>query len=529
MGPPGRALAQRALGDVRARTAAFSLLFLAIAVANTLGYRSTYPTLADRRRLAFTFGGNKAARLFYGTPHGLETVGGFAAWRAGGILTIFAGFFGLLIAARAFAGEEESGRFELVATGAITRRTAFGARAAALLVALATVWLATSVGFAAGRLPVGGAAYLALSVVAVGVVYAAAGALASQLIVSRRGALELGGLALGIDFLLRVVSDTTSSQWLHWATPLGWAEELRPFADPRPVVLVLPAAAALILSGAALVLAERRDVGIGLLRSDGGARRPRTRLLGSPTAFAFRSERTTTAVWSVAVAAFGIVVGAISKSVASGLSPSLRQRLAEIGQADVATPRGYVGLSFLFFALAVSLYCCAQVAAARHEEAEGRLETLFALPQGRTGWLGGRIGVAAGGAAAISLAAAVGTAIGVAVVGADVSTAGLLEAGLNCLPTSLLALGVGALLFAVTPRHAVGAIYGLVSIAFVWELLGALVGAPSWLLGVSPFDHIGSVPASPFPVRAALVMVVLAVAAASGAAVVFRRRDLVGA
>src|SRR5262249_35336043 len=236
MGPPGRALAQRALGDVRARTAAFSILFLAIAVANTLGYRSTYPTLADRRRLAFTFGGNKAARLFYGTPHGLRTVGGVAAWGAGGILMIVAGFFGLLIAARAFAGEEESGRFELVATGALTRRTAFGARAAALLVALTTVWLATSVGFAAGRLPVGGAAYLALSIVAVGVVYAAAGALASQLIVSRRGALELGGLALGIDFLLRVVSDTTSSQWLHSATPLRWAEELPPFAHPPPAL-----------------------------------------------------------------------------------------------------------------------------------------------------------------------------------------------------------------------------------------------------------------------------------------------------
>ena len=526
---PPEALARRTLGDLRARTAAFSLLFFAIAIANTVGYRSTYPTVADRERLALTFGGNKAARLFYGTPHRLETVGGFAAWRAGGILTVFAAFFGLLIAARAFAGEEESGRFELVSTGALTRRSAFVARAAALLAVLATVWVATWVGFVAGRLPGGDSAYLALAVVAVGVVYAAAGSLASQLVVSRRGALELGGLVLGVDFLLRVVADTTSSQWLHWAAPLGWAEEARPFADPNPYALVLPAAAALLLASLALALARRRDVGRGLLRSDGGARRPRTALLGSPTQLALRSEAAATAVWSIAVGAFGVVVGTISNSIASGLSPSLRQRLAELGQANVATPRGYIGLSFLFFTLAAALYCCSQVASARHEEAEGRLETLFALPQSRTGWLGGRLGVAAGGAGTIALCAALGTAIGVAIVGADVSFGGLLEAGLNCLPTSLLALGVGALLFAATPRRAVGAIYGLVSVAFVWELLGALLGAPSWLLGLTPFDHIGSVPATPFRTAAALVMVAIGLGAAAAAAAVFRRRDLVGA
>src|ERR1700733_13210309 len=53
------------------------------------------------------------------------------------------------------------------------------------------------------------------------------------------------------------------------------------------------------------------------------------------------------------------------------------------------------------------------------------------------------------------------------------------------------------------PRHGVGAAYGLVSLAFVWDLFGSLLSAPAWLLGLSPFNHVGLVPAQPFRLNAA--------------------------
>ena len=91
---PARALALRTLADARVRTLSFALLFAGVALANTAGYRNTYPTLADRLRFAQSFGANKAARLFYGTPHRLDTVGGYASWRVAGLLSLFAAFFG---------------------------------------------------------------------------------------------------------------------------------------------------------------------------------------------------------------------------------------------------------------------------------------------------------------------------------------------------------------------------------------------------------------------------------------------------
>ncbi|MDP9236188.1 MAG: hypothetical protein M3P30_02115 [Chloroflexota bacterium] len=107
---PARAVAFRTAADARIRMLSFGLLFSGYPLATVAGYRSAYPTPADRLQFAQAFGENKAARLFYGTPYDLTTIGGYATWRAGGLLCLFAAFFGLLAAIRAFRAEEESGR-----------------------------------------------------------------------------------------------------------------------------------------------------------------------------------------------------------------------------------------------------------------------------------------------------------------------------------------------------------------------------------------------------------------------------------
>ena len=118
---------------------------------------------------------------------------------------------------------------------------------------------------------------------------------------------------------------------------------------------------------------------------------------------------------------------------------------------------------------------------------------------------------------------------GAASQGAPVSLGDLLGAGANCLPTALLFLGLGALAFATLPRASTGIAYGLTALAFVWELFGPIVGAPAWSLALSPFHHIGLIPATPFRATAAVVMLAIAAAAASAALWAFGRRDLTGA
>ena len=67
------------------------------------------------------------------------------------------------------------------------------------------------------------------------------------------------------------------------------------------------------------------------------------------------------------------------------------------------------------------------------------------------------------------------------------------------------------------------------TVAFLWQLVGSLLGAPKWLVEITPFAHVAAVPAQPFRAGAAAVMVAIGVVAAAAALPAFRRRDLTGA
>jgi ABC-2 type transport system permease protein len=526
---PALALARRAFRDARVRTISYAYLFALYAYIQAVGYRHAYPTLAARLDFARSFGGNTAIRLFYGEPHDLLTVSGYCAWRVGGTLAILAAIFGLLAAVRALRTEEDAGRMELVLAAAVGRRTAYLAAMLAIAAGTLLLWLAELIGFLAGGLPLGGSAYLALATVSVVPVCVGIAAIASQLAPTRRIALELAGAVVGVLFVLRVIADTSSGAgWLRWATPLGWAEELRPFSSPQPLVLLLPLAAGALLLAIAARIAVGRDIGTGLVSARDTAE-PHLRLLRNPLTQALRSERGSLIVWLLSVGAFGFILGTISTSVSSaGISKSTEQEVAKLGAGSILTPTGYISFVFIFFILAVSLFTCAQVSAARHEESEERLETLLAQPVGRLTWLSGRLALAACAAAAISLVAGLLTWVGATSQGANISFVQALEAAANCLPIALLSLGIAALAYAIVPRAGAGIAYGLVAVAFLWDLVGSLLGAPRWLVELTPFEHVGLVPAQPFHVGAAAIMVGIGLLAALAALAVFRRRDLIG-
>jgi ABC-2 type transport system permease protein len=531
VGPgPARALARRTFGDARIRTLSFAYLFAIYAYIQPFGYRRAYPTAAGRLAFATSFANNKGLRLFYGEPHDVATVAGYTAWRVGGTLAIAAAIYGLLAAVRALRAEEDAGRAELVLAGPLGRGSAFAAQLVAVALGVALLWAAELAGFAVAGLPLGGSAYLALATATVAAVYVGIGAVVSQLAPNRRLALELGGAIVAAGLLLRAVADTSGGAgWLRWLTPLGWAEELRPFGGAEPLVLLLPAAATVALLLAAAALAARRDLGSGLLRARDTAA-PRLYLLSSPTAQALRGERDGLIAWTLGIGVFAFILGVISQSVSSaGISESIQRQIAKLGAGSILTPSGYIGFVFLFFILALSLFSCAQVGAARREESEQQLETLLALPVGRTGWLGGRLALAALAAAALSLVAGVCTWAGAAAVSVHVPFVRMVEAGANCLPVALCFLGLAALAYALTPRASAAVAYGLVTVAFLWQTVGALVGAPRWLVDLTPFAHVGLLPAESFRAGAAAVLVAVGVVAALGALLGFRRRDLEGA
>jgi ABC-2 type transport system permease protein len=524
---PGRSITLHALRGERVRLIVIGLICAAYAVGNVYGYQETYPTVAQRVRFAHVFSDNIALRLFYGVPHDLATVAGYAEFRVVGLLAILTAAWSVFAAVRALRGEEDAGCYELILAGAVSRGGAVMAVLGALAAECVLLWAAAAIAFVlAGLVPgdmtAGQCALTAAALVAPAVVFAAVGALASQLAPTRRSAQAGGAAAVALAVLLRVAADVGHGVgFVRWLTPIGWAEEVRPVTAPRPAVLLLFAGAAAVIAMAAVVVASRRDVGGSVLH--GRAVVPsRTALLGSPGRAGLRSELPTLLAWAVGAGLFSLLLGAFARSVAE-----------EIGKADIhtyglsiSTAGGYLAVVFALFALVVALFAASHVGGMRDEESSGRLETLFALPVGRRAWLGGRLAIAAGATVALALLLGVCAWAGAAVTNAGVGLPGLLEAGANCIAVSLLFLALGALLFAWLPRPSPGAALGLVGVAFLWELLGGLLGAPWWIDSASPFHHVTQVPLVAADLRGTAVMLAIAALAAAAAIDRFARRDL---
>lgn len=521
-------LARRAFADARIRTAAFAYFFAIYSYVQPAGFRTAYPTAADRIGFAASFGGNAAIRIFYGYPYSIATVNGYSAWRVGGTLALAAAVFGVLASVRALRTEEDTGRAEIVLAAPIARRGAFAAALAGIAAGVLAIFVAETLGFVIAGLALDGSAYLSLATTSVVAVFVGVGTLSSQLASTRRGAVALGLGVAALTLLLRVVADTAAGAgWLRWLTPLGWAEEMRPFTGPQPLVLLAPAAATLLMLALAARLAARRDVGTGVLPARDSAA-PRLRGLSSPVAYALRSELGTLVAWTCAFAAFALVLGIVSASISSaGISSALRRDFAKFGSGSIASPTGYLAFVFIFFILAVCLFAGAQIGAARQEEAGQQLETMLALPVGRLRWLGGRLALAVTAAVVLAAVAGFVTWVGASSAGVHLSLVKSLEAGANCLPATALFLGVGALAYSIVPRASAGIVYALVTLTFLWYLVGALLSVPHWLVELTPFAHIGFVPTQPFRTGAAALMVAIGAACTAAALAFFRRRDLI--
>jgi ABC-2 type transport system permease protein len=119
-----------------------------------------------------------------------------------------------------------------------------------------------------------------------GLAFAGIGAVAAQLTTGARAARGLAVLTLAVAYLLCAAGDSnggTDPAWPTWLSPIGWAQQVRPYAGDRWALALLHVAFGVVLVALAIVLARHRDLGAGLLpQRQGAAEAPP--LLAGPTA-----------------------------------------------------------------------------------------------------------------------------------------------------------------------------------------------------------------------------------------------------
>jgi ABC-2 type transport system permease protein len=464
------------------------------------------------------------------------TIGGYTLHRDALTLAVLAALMSIFAVVRHTRQAEELGRAEMLGAGVVGRYASLGA---AVLVALAAnVVLAVALGLAmivSGQ-PVAGSMVGGTSIALVGVAFTGVAAVTSQLASTARGATGLAGAALGGAFLLAALGnmlgtvDSTAlrvtSAWPAWVSPIGWGQQMRPFADDLWWPAGLSLLALPLLSGAAGVLVGRRDVGRGMWPERRGDAHARPGLL-SPTGLVWRLQRGALLGWAIGMIGFGLVFGALSEQI-SGLEGEATEWYAAFG-GDADLLGAYWASMMQIAGTAVAAYVVTLLLRLHHDEAQGTLEPVLSTTVSRLRWLAAYAVNALAGATLLVLLFAVAVAVTGGLVLGDPTTmlADLVGAALVQLPAiGVLGAAVLALVMLV-PRWSVGLSWTVVVAAvFMGPMFGPSLGLPDWLLDLSPFTHVPNAPAvaiSPAPVLG--LITVCALLAGTGV-VAMRRRNL---
>jgi ABC-2 type transport system permease protein len=372
--------------------------------------------------------------------------------------------------------------------------------------------------------PIPGSVAFGASMVGVGTVFAGVAAVTAQVASGARAALAAGGLAIGLAFVLRAVGDVGNGV-LSWASPIGWAQAIRPYADERWWVLLLP----LLTSGALLVgaraLQDHRDYGSGLVAPRAG-RREATASLSTTFGLALRLQRGALTGWAVGLGALGFFYGLVADQAEQIIedNPDMAEFFAQLGVASVTD--AFLSTAVLIMALFATGFAVSSVLRLRTEEVAGRADPVLAAPIRRRRWAASHLAVALVGT--IVLAAVTGAAMGLgaAIVLGEAGRIGeLLGAGLVMVPAMWLLSGFTALLYGVRARWAVAA-WAVVAWVFVAALFGSVLDLPRWALNASPFQHVPALPAASMSWLPLVVLTVLAVVSIAGALTALDRRDL---
>jgi ABC-2 type transport system permease protein len=497
---------------------AFMAAFSATATGAAAGASAAISTLTD----------NPAIRALYGVPVAIDTRGGFAVWRGTLMILTLTGLWALLTSTKVLRGEEESGRWDLVLAQPLRRTTTTLLHVTVLSVVALAIGAAVALTFLAGGCPASGSILYGAGVGLFAWTFVALGSVASQVFGSRRIASGACGAILGASAVLRMAADSSSAnEWIRWLTPYGWVEQLQAFGANNPGPLVLLALTPCVLIALAMILAHRRDLGEGIVRTKGTAR-SRPRLLRSPLGLAWRQRLGGLAGWSTAMLFYGMLMGAITGTFTEFIAAneSFQHLAAQVGMTGLTTPAGFITSGTGFLAVAFTIYGVSSLGKTHEDEVEGRLDLPYAQPVTRSKWLGSQVAVIALAVFIAMSASVLATWVGAAISNAGLSFHDVAVATLNVMPAAAVFFGLAVLLFGVRPSLAVPLGAGAAIAAYAVSFIGPALHWPSWALDLSVFHALGNAPVSPVAWTAVIILIAITIVELIGGFFGYRRRDL---
>lgn len=510
----------------RVRLSVWVVSLLATIGLSAWSMMSVYPDQRSIDAYARMFGDNPALTAFagpgYGFDHpniGVVLVNEVQLWGA-----IAMALMSIFMLTRHTRAEEDSERAELVRSNPVGRHAPGAASILVLAFVNVVVGVALALSFSVMGYPTVGSWSLAGSMAMVGLVFVGITAIAAQVMSTGRGTLVVSTGVLIVAFVLRALGDMAGSA-LVWASPIGWGQSVRAYADERwwPLGLCAVVAGALVI--VSFVVADHRDLGAGLLAPRHGSTTA-SRALVHPVGFVARQQRGAVVAWMVGLFVTGAVFGSIAHDIDLYIeaNPDFADIFAMVSGADLTSSFFAAGATML--GLVAGGYAVAAALGPYHEEHAGRAESLLAAPLGRSRWAGAHVLVAVAGS--VLTVAAGGLGVGVTYA-ANIGEPGevLRQTGvaLVTLPAVLIYIGLTMLVYGLWPRRSMLA-WAPYSVTAVIVFFGELLQLPDWVRHLSPFEYLPAVPAESLDLLPLLVELGVGTVLVGAGMWALQRRDI---
>ena len=522
------ALVRLALRRDRVLLAVWAAGLAGMATSSASATVGLYPTEASRVAAAQAVNGTPALVALYGPVYDPTSIGALSMLKLGTIGATLMGVLALVTVVRHTRAEEEAGRLELVGAAVVGRQAALAAAVVVSLLASAGIGLLTAAGMTAGGLPVAGSLAVGLAWAAMGACFTGVAAVCAQVATTSRAANGLAGAVLGLAFVLRAAGDAQGSgtwSWLSWLSPIGWSQQIRPYAGDRWWAVLPSLVFVLVTLAAAFALAVRRDMGAGMLADRPGSARG-ARWLTNASGVTWRLQRAALAWWVLAFALLGASLGLIASGVVSLLdSPQAQEMITRLG-GQTGLVDAFLSAELGIAAVIASVFGVQAAGRLNTEESSGRTEAVLATATSRTAWAGAHTALAVLGSAALMLVVGLGAGVVHAVDTRDGADVGRVLAGAAAqLPAIWVVVGIVVAAYGVSPRLAPTG-WAALGVFLALGEIGPLLGLDQRVIDLSPFAHVPRLPGVGGSALPLVWLGLLALALVGAGLAGLRRRDV---
>ena len=481
----------------------------------------------------------------------VDTIGGYATFKIGIFIFLIA-VWPLLAASRMLRGEEDRGSLDVLLSLPRPRlRVALEKLAAMWTALLAMGVLIGLLAFAGGKkfgadFGLGDGLLFGLNLALICAVIGGVALLISQFTQERGPAAGwTAGLLLifvVLDMVHRVVPNT---EWISRLSPIYYynlSKPLVPSYGTNAGGMLVQLALAVLLSGAAVWLFERRDVGgtVPLPRWLQLPERPANRALPvgdwSLRSVYMRSLAmiaTPTFWWTLGIAGWAVWVVFVVQLIEVRLtnllsgSPAMVDLLKNLGGGDVSINAGFLSAMFIFLPLFLMAFAVTQVSSWSADEQDGRLELVLTSPQPRLQVVLGRFAALATATVVISLITLLASVVAAAAAGLKLDTGNLAAATLGMIPLGLLVAAIGYLASGWLRSAAdTGLLSFLLAAWFFVSFIGPELKLPDATLRLSAFYYYGTPLLHGLQVTSVLGVIAVAAVALGLGALRFARKDI---